>query len=266
MSAAVADAALLRTYPRARPPLSPAHEAIFETQYKENRSGEGAAASLAQRMEAWMHRRVAAVQGGPVLELGAGTLNHAPYEAPDLDYDAVEPFTALYEDSPARGRIRDIYTAQADIPEDRRYRRIFSVAVLEHMLDLPGELALSALKLTDDGVFQAGVPSEGGFLWWLGWRGTTGLAFYLKHRLDYGVCMRHEHVSKTPEIIAVTRRFFEDVSVTRWPTPLHHLSFYAYIEARGPRRDFAQDYLSTRAPGASAKAGAGAQQESDATS
>ena len=246
MTMAAADISLLETYPRERPALPPAYKAIFETQYKENRSGKGAAASLAQRMEGWMHARVASQTGGPVLELGAGTLNHLPHETTVADYDIVEPFTALYEDSPEKSRVRDIYAAQSDIPADRRYRRIISVAVLEHMLDLPGELALAALKLKDGGVFQAGIPSEGGFLWRLGWSGTTGLAFYLKHKLDYGVYMRHEHVSTSPEIIAVLRQFFDDVSVVRWPTPLHQFSFYAYLEARRPRKEAAQNYLSEK--------------------
>ena len=48
-----------------------------------------------------MHRQVAASTAGQrVLELGAGTLNHRPYEADSLTYDIVEPFAALYESVP----------------------------------------------------------------------------------------------------------------------------------------------------------------------
>lgn len=239
--------ALLATYPRTRPPLTPAHEAVFAEQYKLNREGGTVADGAAQRLEQWMHRKVAAERGGPVLELGAGTLNHLPFETGDAPYDIVEPFRALFAGKPDFSRLRAHYDSIHDVPEGRRYRRIVSIAVLEHLTDLPRELARSALLLEPDGVFQAGIPSEGGFLWWLGWRGATGLAYYLRTRLDYGVVMRHEHVNKAREIEAMVRHLFEDVSVSRFPTPFHQLSFYAYLEARRPRRDRAERLLAAGA-------------------
>ena len=115
-----------------------------------------------------------------------------------------------------------------------RYDRIISVAVLEHIEDLPCEIARCCLHLNQGGVFQAGIPSEGGFLWWLGWRATTGMSYWLRNRLDYGVLMRHEHLSTGPEIIRIVRLLFTDVSVRRFFLPFHHLSLYAYVEARNP--------------------------------
>lgn len=234
---------LLGSYPRERPPLTPAHERIFAEQYKLNRDGGTAVDGAAQRLERWMHRKVAAVPGAPVLELGAGTLNHLKFEPDTVPYDVVEPFVDLYRSSPDRERVRAFYESVQDIPLAQRYRRIISIAVLEHLTQLPTDLAHSALLLDEDGVFQAGIPSEGGLLWWLAWRNSTGLAYYLRTGLDYGVVMRHEHVNDAPTIVDLVRHFFGSVRVKRFPTPFHQMSFYAYLEARAPKRDVAQRFL-----------------------
>jgi hypothetical protein len=234
---------LLSSYPRARPPLSPAHEKIYAEQYKINREGATAVDSAAQKLEQWMHRKVAMAQGGPILELGAGTLNHLKFEIATEPYDIVEPFSSLYDGKPEAARIRAKYNSVQEVPENNRYHRIFSIAVLEHLTNLPADVARSAILLEDGGVFQAGIPSEGGFLWWLGWRLSTGLGFYLRTGLDYGVVMRHEHVNNAQEIIAVVTHFFENVTVARFPTPISQLSFYSYIEAQRPRRTIAQEFL-----------------------
>jgi SAM-dependent methyltransferase len=235
--------ALLGSYPRNRPPLSAAHEAVYAEQYKLNREGGSVADGAAQKLEQWMHHKVAACSGGPILELGAGTLNHLRFETNSEAYDIVEPFRELFDGKPELARVRNSYESVQDIPAANSYRRIISIAVLEHLTDLPRDVARSAQLLAPDGVFQAGIPSEGGFLWWLGWRGATGLAYYLRTGLDYGVVMRHEHVNRAREIEAVIRHLFADVSVRRYPTPFHQLSFYAYLEARRPRLDRAQQLL-----------------------
>ena len=74
----------------------------------------------------------------------------------------MEPFAALFEGSPALGRVSAVYADISQVPAERRYGRITSVAVLEHLDDLPGIVARTALMLRDDGVFQAGIPTEGG--------------------------------------------------------------------------------------------------------
>ena len=50
---------------------------------------------------------------------------------------------------------------------------------------------------------QACIPSEGGAFWWLSWRLSTGMSYYIRTGLDYGVAMRHEHVNTAPEIVAI---------------------------------------------------------------
>ncbi len=244
MSDAIAP--LLARYPKTRPPLPAAYAAVYEREYKMNREGGSFVTRISSGLESWMHRRVAAGPAGDVLELGAGTLNQLPYEPENAAYDVVEPFTALYAQSPHRGRVRKVYADIGEVPADHRYARITSVAVLEHLDDLPAIVARAALLLADGGVFQAGIPSEGGFLWTLAWRTTTGVAYWRRNRLDYGVLMRHEHLNTAAEIEAVVAHFFGDVRLSRFPLPLRQLSFYSYLEARRSNRAVAEAFLRSR--------------------
>ena len=100
---------LIATYPRRRPALSAAHQAIYEAEYKLNRNGDRFVEDLSKKLEGWMHRRVARAQGSPILEVGAGTLNHLRWERDVGAYDVVEPFTSLYADSPALALVRESY-------------------------------------------------------------------------------------------------------------------------------------------------------------
>ena len=249
--------ALLARFPKTRPPLSPRIQAIYARQYKENRSGESTAASLSQRLEAWMHRQVAAdVAGGAArstLELGAGTLNqlrHEPFTAP---YDIVEPFAELFADSPDRGRVRHAWSDIAEAPADAAYQRITSIAALEHICDLPLVLARAAELLTPDGVFRAAIPAEGGFLWKLGWSLTTGLEFRLRHGLDYGELMRHEHVNTAAEIETLVTALFEEVEVRSFGLG-RQLSLYRFLAARRPRLDIAAEWIARYAGPSEAQA------------
>ena len=234
---------ILKSYPRERPSLSQAHQKHYVTQYKINREGASAIDKAAKILEKWMHKKVSSQKGEAILELGAGTLNHLEYEPNIEAYDIVEPFKSLYEDKTQIGCIRAAYDTIQAIPSINRYRRIVSIAVLEHLTNLPADVAKSALLLEDGGVFQAGIPSEGGLLWWLGWRFSTGIAYYLRTGLDYGVIMRHEHVSNARDIIQIVNYFYDDVEITRFPLPFLQLSFYTYIEARRPRAMAARKFL-----------------------
>ncbi len=193
-----------------------------------------------------MHKTIArnAIPGS-LLEIGAGTLNHLAYEPQAEPYDVVEPFDELYVNSPALSRIRNLFRDIDRVPERNRYNRIVSVAVLEHLEHMPSVVARSALLLAENGLAQHAVPSEGGALWGLGWRMTTGLAYRLRNNLSYGVAMRHEHVNDAPEIIEVIRWFFDRVRLRRFPSPLHHASLYTYVEADRPRRERCHDYLAS---------------------
>jgi len=238
---------LLASYPRARPPLPPAYQQIYKQEYLLNRTGGTRATRLATRAEEWMHRMIAS-RGvpGSVLEIGAGTLNHVPFETRAVCYDAVEPFDAFYEDSPSLHNIRTLFREIEQIPLDARYDRIISIAVLEHLENLPFAIARSSLLLAENAVAQHAIPSEGGAMWGLGWRMTTGLAYRLRNGLSYGVAMRHEHINDALEIVELIHWFFEKVTVRRFPLPFHHGSLYTYVEARSPRRDRCHGYLASR--------------------
>ncbi|WP_309605383.1 class I SAM-dependent methyltransferase [Phenylobacterium sp.] len=235
-------AAVLARFPKTRPVLPPKLRAIYVRQYQENRAGATPAASASQRLERWLHRQVAAdaVAGPPraTLEIGAGTLNQLAFEPPNEAYDIVEPFAELYRDSPLKGRVRGVFADIHQIPAGRSYDRITSAAALEHICDLPRVLARATRLLTPDGCFRAAIPSEGGFLWKLGWMCTTGLEFRLRHGLDYGLMMAHEHVNDAFDIETLVRALFEEVEVRSFGLG-RQLSLYRFLAARRPRLDVA---------------------------
>jgi len=240
---------LLATYPRQRPALPDAYRRIYEREYQLNRSGKTIATKLALGVETWMHRIVAKrATPGTLLEIGAGTLNHLAYETTATAYDVIEPFEALYRNSPDLKRLRQVYRQIDEIPESCRYDRVISIAVLEHLEDLPTVIARSALLLSEGGIEQHGIPSEGGALWGIGWRLTTGVAYRLRNKLSYAVAMRHEHINNASEIVSLMRWFFERVESQCFPLPFRHGSLYTYIEAKAPRRDRCRAHLQRRLP------------------
>ncbi|MBN2320797.1 MAG: class I SAM-dependent methyltransferase [Acidobacteria bacterium] len=237
---------LLQSYPKTRPPLSPAHQAIYVRHHQANRRGKDPAQAAALRLEMWMHRQIAEARrpgDETILEIGAGTLNHIDHEKDCRRYEVVEPFGELYAGSSRLSRVAALYGDIGDVPEENRYHRILSVAVLEHLTDLPAVVARSAKLLAPNGIFQAGIPSEGGFLWSLAWRCTTGVLFRLRTGLSYGSLMRYEHVNSAGEICRVIRHIFESVKVRRFPLSFHNLSLYTYLEASGPRKEVCDTYL-----------------------
>ncbi len=241
---------MFEKFPKTRPPLPKEIEEIYSAQYKSNREGQTTASSLAQRMESWLHKQVAKdivtlrKSRRATLELGAGTLKHLQYEPDVRRYDIVEPFIELFNDSPLLANIRNIYSDISEIPSSCCYERITSIATLEHICNLPEVVAQSGLLLAENGMFRAGIPSEGTFLWALGWKLTTGLEFKLKYGLDYGLLMKHEHVNSAREIEEVLMYFFEDV-VCRVFGLAKSISLYRFYECRSPRiqrcRDFTRE-------------------------
>jgi hypothetical protein len=242
---------VFEAYPKTRPPLPPGIAAIYQSMYKANRLGQGPASSLSQRVESWMHRQVAAdVTGQPAhglttLEVGAGSLNQLPYEPPGGTYDIVEPFEHLYRDASVLPRVGSVYADIADVPDSRRYDRITTIAALEHICDLPDVVAKAGLLLRNEGTFRAAIPSEGTPLWTLGWRCTTGLEFWLKHGLNYGDFLKHEHVNTAREIESVLRYFFGTVE-TRVFGIARRVSLYQFHVCRKPAVERCLAALSAR--------------------
>lgn len=237
---------MFENFPKTRSVLPPEFQAIYADQYKENRDGGSKASGLAQKLESWMHRKVAAdVASGPersTLEIGAGTLNQLPYEHHSNPYDVIEPFHSLFETSPLKNRIRNVYDDISEIPADTKYDRIISIAAFEHICNLPEVIARSGLLLNDAGALRCGIPSEGTIMWKLGYTFSTGLEFKRKYNLDYEVLMRHEHVNTAKEIEQVLRYFFREVKVSVFGLA-KAISFYQFYSCSSPDMDRCSRYL-----------------------
>ena len=225
---------ILARFPKQRPPLPEAQQKIYEQEYLANREGKNLASSLAQKLEAWIHRKVAQnVVGRRFLEVGAGTLNHVPYVVENEYYDAVEPAKFLYQDSFFKLRIRNFYS---DISQcDSQYDSIFSIAALEHVTNLPEVLAKMGTLLASGGVCVNAIPCEGGFLWGLSWRLSTGLSYKLRTGFSYKTLMQHEHINGHDEIIALHKHFFENVKLVYFPVWGKHFSLYCCVIASKPK-------------------------------
>lgn len=238
---------MFENFPKTRSVLPPEFQAIYADQYKENRDGGSKASGLAQKLESWMHRNVAADVASPpeksTLEIGAGTLNQLQYEKYSKPYDIVEPFHSLFESSPFIDRVRNVYDDISEIPADTKYDRIISIAAFEHICNLPEVIARSGLLLTDGGQLRCGIPSEGTIMWRLGYTFSTGLEFKRKYNLDYEVLMRHEHVNTAREIEEVLRYFFAAVEVKVFGIA-KAISFYQFYACKQPRLAAASRYLS----------------------
>jgi len=228
---------LLNSYPRRRPPLPEAHARYYHREIVAGREGLSVVHRLVLWVESWMHKRVAKKScANSILELGAGTLNHVQYERAAEIYDVVEPFNYDYSNTPksVTSKIRSFYRDLNDIPDNQKYDRIISIAVLEHVETLPQMIAQSALKLNSGGIFQAGIPSEGEFLWHACSHLSTGILYRLRTGLDYGTLMKYEHINRASEIIQMIEYFFEEVKIERFPLSWKKASIYTYIEARNP--------------------------------
>jgi hypothetical protein len=68
---------------------------------------------------------------------------------------------------------------------------------------------------------------------------TTGLEFRLRHNLDYGLLMRHEHVNTAAEIETLVGMLFEEVEIASFGLG-RQLSLYRAMVARRPRLDVAR--------------------------
>lgn len=239
-------------WPKTRGELPEAYQRIYSAHMETNRSGGTPLNRAALWLEQWMHRQVARPPASRILELGGGGLNHLGFEPREARYDVVEPLAEIIEPAIAIAPKPvdylgdyESFIAQAASPPVE-YDKVVSVAVLEHLEALPAVVAASALHLAPRGIFAAGIPSEGGLLWKLGWRTTTARAFTRDYGLDYGRLMAWEHINTAREIEGVITALFEIVSVTRFPGPTIDTSVYSTIFARNPRVDLCRSVLDRR--------------------
>ena len=147
----------------------------------------------------------------------------------------------LYNGSPFLERIRNVYSDISNVPDHFRYDRITSVATFEHICNLPEVVSRCGLLLAENGVLRVAIPSEGTFLWTLGWKLTTGLEFKIKHGFDYELLMKHEHVNTAREIEEVLKFFFEDIECKIFGLS-KLISLYRFYACSNPRSKKCREY------------------------
>lgn len=226
-------------FPKRRPPLPESYARIYGEWMAKNRMGLTQTTSLSTKLEQWMHRQVAKDLGGfrpedaiSTLELGAGTGNHLAFDSRSNHYDVIEPMQELYRMAPA-GRVRTRYEDIGDIQGKEIYDRVVSIAVLEHLENLPAVLARAKDLLKPGGTFRAGIPSEGGWLWRQAWKNTTSRTFSRLYGLDYERLLAYEHINAAAEIRREMEKVFGPVKASYFGCG-YHLSFYQFLEARKP--------------------------------
>ena len=236
---------MFEDFPKKRIELPEDFKKIYASHYKKNRGGKTVATSLSQKMESWLHKKVAADcrDGQPraTLEIGAGTLNQLQYEQ-NSPYDIVEPFKTLFENSPELAKIRNVYNDIDEIDLSNKYDRITSVATFEHIEDLPKVVAKTCLLLKQGGTLRVSIPNEGTFLWTLSWKLTTGLEYRMKYGLDYGILMKYEHVNTADQIEEVLAHFYGKLKCSVLGLS-KGFAFYRFYECGEPRLNAANEYL-----------------------
>jgi SAM-dependent methyltransferase len=236
-------------FPKIRPTLPSEYQKIYLRHMQENRHGQSPASRMSTALEGWMHRRIARDvrqrdRRLSTLEIGAGTLNHLRYESHHATYDIVEPAHYLFAGSPSLSLVRTIYDDIKQVQPDTRYDRIISIASFEHICNLPEVVARCGLLLKPGGQLRAAIPAEGGPLWKLGWKLTTGWEFKRRYGLDYGVIMRAEHVNTWQEVGDVLNYFYQTVEFSYLGLS-RALSFYQVYVCRNPDRIKCSDYLTS---------------------
>jgi len=236
---------LINTYPKKRPKLSLKLKKIFQDEYKMNRENK-----IISIFEKWMHKNILKFKNKlniSTLEIGAGTLNHLPYEVLNKKskYDIIEPKKFLYQSNNLKKKINKVFPDYNNLP-NKRYDRIISCATLEHITNLPKFLAISAFKLKNKNSFHShSIPCEGYLAWTIANRYISGMLFKIRTGCDYNELMKYEHVNNYDEIYSIINFFYNNVKVKfSYPFFLSpHLSFYANISFSKPKLNICKKYL-----------------------
>ena len=239
------QSSILDSFPKNRIRLPPGFQKIYIQHYLINREGKSRATSFSKRMESWMHKKVAAdvVLGNTnlsTLEIGAGTLNQLKYEPVRGVYDIIEPFNELFENSPSLKHVRTVYKDINDI-NNKKYDRITSVAVFEHIMDLPFVIAKAITLLGQGGHVRVAIPNEGTVMWKIGTK-ITGFEFKKKYGLDYQILMKYEHVNTADDIEKVLEYFFGKVTCSVLGIS-KKFAFYRFYNCSHPCTERATNYF-----------------------
>ena len=117
--------------------LPQAYEKIYEDFYKDYALSKSFFRKLACLLESCYHKKVAhmGLRNCSILEIGCGSLNHVQYEKDFSIYDVIEPKDYLIKaaDRKKIKSINNIYNSFESIPNHKKYSKIISIAVLEHI-------------------------------------------------------------------------------------------------------------------------------------
>lgn len=229
---------LIKKYPKKRGILPEPLKKMFDSFYLSNREN-----LFLQLVRRWLHSIMNDKEKEFVtLEIGAGTLNHLKYEKTDI-YDIIEPKKFLYSNSDNIKLINKTFD-NIDHCKNRYYDRIISIAVLEHLIDLPRYLYESSKKMKENSYQQHSIPCEGYPMWNITWFLISGISFRLKFGYSFKYIQKHEHVNNFDEILALIKFFYKDVKV-KFSYPLYnkYLSLYSNIKFSNPNKENIQKYL-----------------------
>ena len=240
---------LLDNFPKKRPPLPGPLQNLFDEHYLRNR--ESSSENLIhKKIESWCHNAIPdrLLQNKNTLEVGAGTLNHLSYEKlSNKSYDIIEPKDFLYRNSAIFKEIRSAFSNYGEVPK-KFYDRIISIAVLEHMEDLPYFLSQSAYSLKNNGYHSHSIPCEGYPFWNWSWTITRSIPFRIKTGYPYKLIQKHEHLNNFKEITDITKIFYKKVNI-RYSYPSFctpYLSLFANITFSQPNFPRIEEYLTAR--------------------
>ncbi len=225
-------------FPKIRKELPGEYQKIYNEHYRNNREGNNTTTSISQRLESWMHRKVASdvknkkTENIETLEIGAGNLNHLQYEPFVSPYDVVEPFSNLLNTSVAKSSVRNIYNDISEIDTTQKYDRIISIACFEHVTDLPDMVEKACTLLKPGGQMRVAIPNEGTLMWKLGTM-VTGYEFRKKYGLDYQLLMKHEHVNTADEIEEILKLYFKSVKCSVFGFN-KKIAFYRFYTCKEP--------------------------------
>ncbi len=236
---------ILDKFPKTRTKLPEEYQLIYEKHYLKNREGKTKVTSISSKLESWMHKKVSqniknSNQQNTILEIGAGTLNHLPYENNTAVYDIIEPFKELYANSIHRNRIRNIFNDIKEV-DNFKYDQIISIATFEHIINLPEVVSKAALLLNKNGKLLISIPNEGTILWRLGTM-FTGFEFQKMYGLDYKVLMAYEHVNTASEIEEVLKYYFKEVKGKSFGLS-KKFAFYRFFNCSQPNLEKAKSYF-----------------------
>tara|TARA_B100000242_G_scaffold124592_1_gene87763 strand:+ start:32007 stop:32693 length:687 start_codon:yes stop_codon:yes gene_type:complete len=218
------------------------YKKIYKDFYKDYALSRTFMRKIISFFESWYHKEISNMgnENETILEIGCGSLNHINYEKKFLSYEVVEPKEFLINQAERKKKIiiSKTYTSLDCIPSNKNYSKIISIAVLEHVNNLEEHILKIIDLLHPNGIFAVAIPAEGEFLWWLAWRLTSGISFWLKYRLDYGIIMRYEHINNSTDILKKLRKYFFIYKLNSFPLNIKNFRIYITLECKLNKRNF----------------------------